>query len=436
MYAHGVTCSDCHDGHSLELKAPQDAVCSQCHLPSKYATTSHHLHKQDGPGASCLDCHMPATRYMVVDPRRDHSWRVPRPDLTVTIGSPNTCNREGCHPDRTPQWSAATMDEWYGTGWRKPHYGEVLHDARTGAPGARDGLLALVGNVEEPAIVRATAMSELVAFLDEVSMAAVVRGLTDGDPLVRRAALTVLEGVPAPQRLPALPLLDDPIRAVRVEAARQLAPVGDDMVSPAQAAAIEAGIAELEESLMVDADRASAHMTLGAVYVDRNRLDDAESAYRTALRLDSRFSPAAVNLSDLYRIQGRDDEGERVLVDFLARNPDDGVIHHSLGLLLVRQERYQEALIELGRAAELRPDDPRYAYVYGIGLQSVGDVEGAVEVFELTLEDHPNDPEILYALVSIHAQEGRRAKALGYARRLAEVRPGDPDVRAVVASLE
>ncbi len=436
MYASGVTCSDCHDGHSLELKAPQDAVCSQCHLPSKYASPSHHFHKQDGPGANCLDCHMPATKYMVVDPRRDHSWRVPRPDLTLTIGSPNTCNWEGCHPDQSPAWAARTMDEWYGSDWRKPHYGEALHAARTGAPGARDALLKVIGDQEVPAIVRATALEELRFFVDAVSTQAVLRGLADDDPLVRRSALGAMEVLPPQERLPALPLLNDPVRAVRVEAARQLAPVSADMVSPEQAAAIEAGIAELEESLMVDADRAGAHMTLGAVYVDRGRSEEAERAYRTALRLDPRFGPAAVNLSDLYRSQGRDAEGERVLVDFLSRNPDDGVAHHSLGLLLAREKRYQEAVEELRMAAELRPDDPRYAYVYGVGLQSVGEVDRSIEVFEAALDLHPNDPELLHVMVTTHAQAGRRDEAITYARRLAEVRPDDPNVRAFLANLQ
>ncbi len=436
MYAHGVTCSDCHDGHSLELKAPQDAVCSQCHLPSTYATPRHHHHKQDGPGANCLDCHMPATKYMVVDPRRDHSWRVPRPDLTLKIGSPNTCNWEGCHPDRSPEWAAEAMDGWYPDGWRKPHYGEALHAARIGAPGARDALLWLIGDPEMPAIVRATALYELPPYLDAVSMQAVLRGLSDEDPLVRRSALTVMEVLPADQRLAAVPLLADPVRAVRVEAARQLAPVTADMVSPEQAAAIEGAIGELEESLAVDADRAGAHLTLGAVHVDRGRLDEAEQDYRTALRLDPRFGPAAVNLSDLYRSQGRDKEGERVLVDFLARNPDDGVVHHSLGLLLAREKRYQEAVEELRQAAELRPDDPRFAYVYGVGLISVGEQDRAIEVFETALDRHPNDPELLSVMVTTQAQAGRSAEAIEYARRLAEIRPDDPNVRALIANLQ
>ncbi len=435
MFAKGVTCSDCHDIHSLELKAPGDAVCSQCHLPSKYATPQHHFHKQDGPGASCLDCHMPETKYMVVDPRRDHSWRVPRPDLTSTIGSPNTCNWEGCHPDTSAQWAATTMDDWYGADWRKPHYGEVLYAARVGAPGARDGLLSLVEDPEMPDIVRATAVFELEHFIDGTSLSAIEGALSDDDPLVRRAALTAMAPLPPDQRLLALPLLDDPIRAVRVEAARLLAPVSDSELTPEELTVLERGLVELEDSLMVDADRAEAHMTLGSVYLDRQRLDDAEAAYRTALRLNPRFGPAAVNLSDLYRGQGRDAEGERVLVDFLTRNPEDGVVHHSLGLLLAREQRYEEAVLELARAAELRPDDPRFAYVHGVALQSTGHSDEAIQVFEGALEIHPYDPEVLYALVSIHAQNGDVAAAAEYARRLAEIRPDDPEIQALVARL-
>ncbi len=86
MYANGVTCSDCHDPHSGKLRAEGNTLCAACHLPSKYDTAAHHHHKPASAGAACVGCHMPTTTYMVVDPRHDHSLRVPRPDLSVTIG--------------------------------------------------------------------------------------------------------------------------------------------------------------------------------------------------------------------------------------------------------------------------------------------------------------------------------------------------------------
>ncbi len=132
MYREGVTCGDCHEPHGLALLAEGNALCAKCHLPDRYDTPKHHFHEQlapGTPGTSCVDCHMPSRTYMVVDPRRDHSMRVPRPDLTVSLGTPNACN--GCHADRSARWAADTVDDWYGA--RPPHYGEALHAGRTSA---------------------------------------------------------------------------------------------------------------------------------------------------------------------------------------------------------------------------------------------------------------------------------------------------------------
>ena len=104
MHGAGVTCSDCHDPHTQQLRAPGNAVCAQCHDAAKYDAGTHHRHQQGAAGAQCVDCHMPRATYMVVDPRRDHSMRVPRPDASVTLGVPNACN--SCHTDRDAQWAA------------------------------------------------------------------------------------------------------------------------------------------------------------------------------------------------------------------------------------------------------------------------------------------------------------------------------------------
>ena len=70
--------------------------------------------------------------YMQVDPRRDHSFRVPRPDLTEKLGVPNTCNT--CHADQTPRWAAQHIEKWYPDSERRKqtHYGEILAAADAG----------------------------------------------------------------------------------------------------------------------------------------------------------------------------------------------------------------------------------------------------------------------------------------------------------------
>src|SRR5262249_43419870 len=111
MYSKGVTCSDCHDPHTQKLRAPANGVCAQCHRPATYDTSAHHFHRAGSPGAQCAACHMPDTMYMQIDARRDHSIRIPRPDLSVTLGVPNACNR--CHTNQNAQWAAAAIRRWY-----------------------------------------------------------------------------------------------------------------------------------------------------------------------------------------------------------------------------------------------------------------------------------------------------------------------------------
>ncbi|MDX1345904.1 MAG: multiheme c-type cytochrome, partial [Sedimenticolaceae bacterium] len=143
MYAAGVTCSDCHEPHSLALRSPGNGVCAQCHLPAKYDSKSHHFHEPGSEGASCAECHMPPKNYMVVDPRHDHSMRIPRPDLSVKLGTPNACNN--CHADRDAGWAAQQVKTWYGDSLPGHQaYAETLNAARRDAPGAGEELAAVV----------------------------------------------------------------------------------------------------------------------------------------------------------------------------------------------------------------------------------------------------------------------------------------------------
>ncbi|MFP5286035.1 MAG: ammonia-forming cytochrome c nitrite reductase subunit c552, partial [Thermoanaerobaculia bacterium] len=333
MYHAGVTCADCHEPHALTLRRAGNALCTHCH---QLDTPAHHKHEN----VQCVDCHMPEKTYMGVDRRRDHSLRVPRPDLTVKIGSPNACNN--CHSDRSPQWAAAAVERWYGP--RKPHWGEALHAGE---------FAAVATDPEVPAIARATALSRMRSGPENV----IDQGLRDPDPLVRLGAILAVESLEPEARLRlAPPLLIDPVRGVRTEAARILAGSGAPGLEPA--------LAEYRSAQEANADRAEAQLNLGWLAALRNDLAGAEAAYRNALRLDPGFAPAYVNLADLYRLQGRDAEGEALL----RQAPDEAGVHHALGLLLVRLGRLDEALPELARAVELAPGEARYAYVYEVAL--------------------------------------------------------------------
>ena len=436
MYQAGVTCSDCHDPHSGHLRAQGNALCAHCHLPAKYDGPQHHFHKADIKGGQCVSCHMIERFYMVIDGRRDHSFRVPRPDLSVKVGTPNACT--DCHGGRTAQWAADAVVQWYGPqrkgGW---HYGEAIDAGQHARTDAERLLVQTVENTTLPAIVRATALNLLPRYLSPQSFRVVEPSLRDHDPLVRRAAAAALSAVePRARATLGVPLLRDPIRTVRLETVSSLVDVPRHVYSPDQLATLDQVIAEYRQVQAFNADRAEAQVNLGALDARLGNSAAAEGAYRAAIRLQPAFIPAYINLADLYRQQGQEDMVAQTLRAALQADPANGAAYHALGLSLVRQQRLRDAIPELAQAARLRPDVPRYAYVYGVALHEAGQVQQALQVLTEAHQRHPADRDILAALVEYHRQAGDRQAAIAWARKLVEVSPGDVQARRLLDSLE
>ena len=447
MYARGVGCVDCHDPHSLSLRANGNALCAQCHrvggnprfpsLASKaYDTPEHHFHEPDSPGAQCVSCHMPARTYMQIDPRRDHSFRVPRPDLSVKLGTPNACS--GCHLDRDAEWAAATVAGWAGaTGHQaNAHFAEAFLAGSSGAVEAVPALGSIATDRTRPAIVRASALELLGAF--GASTAPIhVAATRDDDPLVRAVATRGLALLEPEQRIAAgVPLLRDPIRAVRVEAGRVLAAISPDLLSTSARAAQETALAEYVATQRAAADTPSAQLNLAVLEAQQGRSEPAAAAYLRALELDPGFFPARANLAILYSELGRSAAAERLLREGIARDPEQGEFHYSLGLLLAEGERFESAAGHLGRAAELMPDRARVHYNHGLALQRIGRRDAAEASLRRAAERAPRDPEIAYALAAFYAQGGEWKSARAAADRLVELTEGSPQALQLLERIE
>ena len=426
----GVTCSDCHEPHALRLRADGNALCGSCHLPARFDSPAHHHHPTGSDGARCVSCHMPARTYMGVDARRDHGFRVPRPDLTVTVGTPNPCG--GCHAGRSAAWAMETIRAWHGPGWApRPSFASALDAGRRASLDAASQLATLATDRGEPGIARATALALLPGFPGSRAFAAIEAGLGDVDPLVRSAAVGALEGLPLEHRANlAAPALRDPVRAVRLAAARVLAGARGSL-SADQQVDFDRALSELVASELVSADRPEAHLNLANLYARLGRPADTESELRTALWLDPRFVPAMVNLADLFRAQGRDRDGERFLEQALRIEPESAEAMHSLGLLRVRQGRPDEGVAWLRRAAARRPDIARFGYVYAVALYSTGQASQAIAVLEDLHRKRPADRDVLTALATYWRERGEVARALGYADTLVALVPEDPAARAL-----
>ena len=442
MYMRGVRCTDCHDPHSLALKAEGDALCVQCHNPAgnprfetlvrkSYATPAHHFHEQGSEAARCVSCHMPAKTYMVVDPRRDHSMRIPRPDLSAAIGTPNACN--GCHTDQTAAWAAEAVIRWYGTDTsRQPHYGQVFARARRGDTEVLEDLQQLALDKNQPGIVRATAVSHLGPHGLE-AREAVAAALADEDPLVRATAVRAAEFWPPPIRVPALwPLLSDPIRGVRLQTGMALADIPPGDLEAPDRQKLEAAVIAYEQAQHAAGPQPEPYANLGILYTRLGRFEEAERAYLRAIEIGPELSAPRVNLANLYNRLGRNDEAVFQFREAIAYFPEEGELYYSLGLLSAEMGDYPAAAGNLVRAAELMPDRERVHFNLGKVLLFLGESEQGERALLRAHELQPRNPEYLQELVSAYIRLEQWQKALTQAQKLTVLTPGNASLELII----
>ena len=440
MYQNGVRCDDCHDVHSLALHKEGNELCLQCHRADAYDAYEHHFHQkiyegQPSDGALCVKCHMPEQAFMVIDDRADHSLRVPRPDLSLETGVPNSCSQSGCHDDQSVQWSADAYTEWYGKA-RKPHFGTILAAARAGEPGAEVGLHSLVESALYPAIVRATALDALQAYQSEQTAKVMQRALNDDEALLRHAAVEAVTAE-TPESLVELlaPLLFDSVRAVRIRTASRLAGVGREYFKPYQRKALDQELTEYIGAMKASLDFAAAGMNLGNLYGAQGETETAARYYRTALEVDDLFYPAKMNLAMLLSQQGKNEETEQLLREVLEAYPDQHEASYSLALLLVGLNRSNEALPFLAQASEGMPQHSRVHYNYGLLLAQLGKDLEAEPVLLKALNLEPYSVDYLYALIDFHYRRGHLNEALELAERMISAHPQNRlgyDIKAAI----
>ncbi|MGQ7245798.1 tetratricopeptide repeat protein [Halomonas sp. V046] len=457
MYQNGVTCTDCHDPHSARVKIQGNGLCTQCHnpappsrfpgiTPANYDSVEHHHHAPDSEGAQCVSCHMPETTYMQVDPRRDHSFRVPRPDLSAATGSPNAC--ASCHQNDSDEHHAATVNQWFGelsranqeaAGERSPHFGVTFQAARQGDPAALEGLIEIATDAARPDIVRATAVDELASY-GTAALPTLEDALHDESARVRAAAAPVFAQAPEGARVERLlPLVEDPRLAVRDEAVKALAGTSLMVMPEDQRETFLAARRDYEQRLRDNADLPGNRLNLAVLLERTAREDEAVEQYRQALVMDPYFLPARANLVTLLSRTDDTEQAEQTLRDGLALDamptPDRGHLAYLLALSLAEQGRTQASVEWLEKSAQWRPDHVRTHYNLGLVLDRLGRKDEAMAALETGLEVAPRDPDLLYALVYLYATAGRIPQALDALATLRQVRPDDPRLGRLEAQL-
>jgi Flp pilus assembly protein TadD len=445
MYAAGVGCNDCHDSHSLGLKREGDALCTACHQPKpdprfpsltarRYDSEAHHFHPPESEGARCVSCHMPGKLYMTADYRRDHSFRIPRPDLSARTGAPDACTQ--CHNDKAPAWAKQALVAKGRLADGEPHYGEALADARAGKRSAPAKLIAVIERPATPDIVRATALEHLGQY-GNAGAAQLARGLSPPAPIVRIGALRALERLPDRVRAAgAFRLIADPVRAVRVEAARLLAGMTTGDLDDGTKERLERAMNEYREALSARSDLPGGQFALAREAELRGDTAGAIGAYRKSLQMDRRFLPARFNLATLLNQQGQLEEAEAILREGLALEPAEGELHYSLALLLAEHARLRDAVTHLAEAAKRLPRRARVHYNYALALQQTGREEKGFSTLKKAARLDPGDADIIYALTLAFEKRKAWEQAERYARRLMALRPDWSVARQLVARYE
>jgi len=435
MHMAGVVCSNCHEPHSQALRAPGNGVCAQCHQPQQYDTPKHHRHAADSAGASCADCHMPETTYIGVDPRRDHSMRIPRPDLSIVMGSPNACNQ--CHQDRDAQWALDAMRDW-GVHYRdtSSHIARAFQRLEMGDRGAVPALAELASDPTAPPVWRATAIEAVTQGGGREALQVVTTVLYDDDPILRSSTVRSLDFLPLNQRYQLLqPLIEDEVTTVRMDVAMALAGVPLDQLSPEQAGQLDKLFSEYLLIQQEHADMPESQLQSGVFFSQRGDMPAAEAAYREATRLNPLLVPAYLNLADVLRSQDKDDEARKVLLPVLDFAPDSGDTLHALGLLETRSGQPDKALEYLGRAAALETTGSRHRFVYAIALHDLGKPRKAISQLQALLRQLPRSEDILLALANYNAELGQLDQARAYARTLTEIAPRNQNYQQLYQQL-
>ncbi len=450
MYINNVRCSNCHDSHSLKLKFEGNKLCTQCHLSEKYDNKQHHFHKNAnekgesvknkfgelipvGEGALCVNCHMPGKYYMGIDFRRDHSFRVPRPDLSIKYNVPNACN--DCHAEKSLPWSADFIRKNYGE-QRKFNYADVLSTAYFGKESADTSLISLIKNDSIPEMVKATAITYLSSYDNQTARTTIIEMLSNPEPIIRERAVDAFNTSDANELVKIIyPLLNDQIKMVRIAAASKLSILDKGFFTDEQFKKLNEVLDEYRLTLEYTADFPTGRYNLGNFYSNIGEYVKAEKFYLDAIKMDNNFYPAKSNLALLYYNQGKLIDAENLFLELIKNHSDYTQGEYYLGLLYAERQRYNEAVKILEQATLRENVNPRIYYNLGLIYQYLNNKEKAEASLLKAYSISPDQFDIIYALADFYIKSGNYTKAMKYADELKIKFPSNPAAEELIKYL-
>lgn len=424
MFHNNVQCTNCHNPHSGKLKKIGNELCLSCHT-SSYDTEQHHFHTVNTESAQCVNCHMPAKTYMGNDVRRDHSFRVPRPDQSVLYGTPNTCN--SCHSNQSSQWASDAIIKWYGPK-RAYHFSDDLVPGSLLSDKSEGHLIKLMSDTSQPEIARATAVHYLGNLSSPKSAQTLLNVLNDEKALVRYHAIRSLQNFPPEVWLQkAIGNLSDKVKAVRIAAADLYHRVPAEAMPPSAQNAYALADRENKLFLQNQTDFPVGNIMLADYELQSSNYQEAIKLYLRGLKKDSLMNYARLNLSAAYNSLGQNQEAKTTLLEAAKIDPKNDRIFYNLGLLYYEMEDVAGAARNFDKALKLGSGTTGLYYNYGLLLQQQGKLKEAEGVLLKGYTLHPGASNINYALAYFYLQQKLPQKAQKYVVNLKQIDPYNTD---------
>jgi len=457
MHQGGVTCTDCHDPHSMKTRLPGNWLCMRCHngsvtnapLIQPVAHSQHRVFGYDTngvpaavdlldylpgrfpeTGGECVNCHMPQTVYMQRHSRHDHGFTIPDPLLTRQFGIPNACNR--CHTDKDVAWSIDAVDRWYGPKMDRPsrHRAIAIALARQGADTGRDSLLRRLP--EEPLPYwQAAVISLLARWVDDPRVAdTLIAQLRNPHPLPREMAASALGPLVSAGRADLLRALqralEDPSRNVRVAAGWALRHALDPDTVAGR---------EVRHFLDLNADQPTGQLQLAVWQLSRQQPEGAAQHLSRAIAWDPNSAPLRHEYAIVLSQLGRSREAVAELEVAARLEPAVGEYPFKLALGWNEIGDLPKAVAALEEALRRDPGHSRAWYNLGLARDALGQPEGALEALVRAESLNLRDPQLPYARATVLGRQGRTAEARDAARRALEIDPGFAPARQLLDHL-
>ncbi len=386
MYHSSVKCTNCHDPHSMQLKFQGNTLCLQCHVNTDYNTPKHHFHKMGTEESQCINCHMTGRTYMGNDFRRDHSFRIPRPDQSVKYNTPNACT--GCHKDKSDKWAADYIVKWYGAK-RRDHFSDALLLSTKASLSAKEKekLNAFISDTKYPYIARATAIENMqITSNDEY--VSLLKALNDSSALVKYKILQKFNGLPLEQRTSlALKHINDTVKLVRVGAANLIIDLDINKLHEPERSKAMAAFKDYKEMLYAGADFSTGRMQMGDYFMRKGNLKEALKNYKIAIQKDSLILPAYGNLATTYSMLSDNQNALKTLNTLIHLDPQNSRAYYLRALLYFEMKQEDKAVADLKKATEINPNDGRsyynlatYYYQKKIQISALKNIQKALQI--------------------------------------------------------